>query len=83
MAKKDEIDIDEEIKKLSRKTDLEIKKTDYSFTKRIQRLDNEMDNILNKKIKDFDDNKKITEKYLLTEYPHDTIDRYREKLKKI
>ena len=65
MAKKDEIDIDEDIKKLSRKTDVNIKKSDYSFSKRIERLDKEMDNILNKKIKDFDENKELTgQKYL-------------------
>lgn len=83
MAKKDEIDIDEEIKKLSRKTDVNIKKSDYSFSKRIERLDKEMDNILNKKIKEFDENKELGQKYRSIEFSYDTIDRYREKLKKI
>jgi phage host-nuclease inhibitor protein Gam len=83
MAKKEEIDIEEEVQRLARKTNVNINKTEYSFSKRIERLDNEMDKILNDKIKEFDDNKKVTQDYLSTEYSFDTIDRYREKLKKI
>ena len=83
MAKKDEIDIDEEIKRLSRKTNVNIKKSDYSFSKRIERLDSEIDRILNKNIKEFDENKEIGQKYRSIEFSHDTIDRYIEKLKKI
>ena len=83
MAKKDEIDFDEELEKLARKTNVNIKKSDYSFSKRIERLDKEMDNILNKKIKEFDENKELGQKYRSIEFSYDTIDRYREKLKKI
>ena len=83
MAKKDEVDIDKEVKKLARKTDLNIRKSEYSFSKRIERLDKEIDKILNKKIREFDDNKELTQEYLSIEYKQDTIDRYREKLNKI
>jgi hypothetical protein len=83
MAKKDDVNIDEEVKKLSRKTEINIKKSEYSFSKQIERLDKEIDKVLNEKIKEFDDSKQVTQEYLSIEYKHDTIDRYREKLNKI
>lgn len=83
MAKKDELDIDEEVKRISRKTNVNIKKAEYSFSKQLERLDKEVDKAVNDKIKLFDQDKELTEKYLSIEYKHDTIDRYREKLKKI
>ena len=82
MAKK-EVDIEEEVQRLSRKTNVNIKKTEYSFSKQLERLDKEVDKAINDKIKMFDEDKQLTEKYLSIEYKHDTIDRYREKLKKI
>lgn len=83
MAKKDELDIDEEVRRISRKTNVNIKKAEYSFSKQLERLDKEVDKAINDKIKLFDEDKQLTEKYLSIEYKHDTIDRYREKLKKI
>lgn len=83
MAKKDELDIDEEVQRISRKTNVNIKKAEYSFSKQLERLDKEVEKAVNDKIKLFDQDKELTEKYLSIEYKHDTIDRYREKLKKI
>ena len=83
MAKNKEVDIEEEVKRLSRKTNYNMKKSEYSFEKRIDRLDSEIDKVLNDKIKQFDDDKKLTQKYMSLEYKQDTIERYREKLKKI
>jgi len=83
MAKK-EVDIEEEIQRLSRKTNINIKKAEYSYSKQLERLDKEMDKALNDKIKLFDEDKQLAEKHMAVEYnKHDTIDRYREKLKKI
>ena len=83
MAKK-EVDIEEEIQRLSRKTNINIKKAEYSYSKQLERLDEEMDKALNDKIKLFDEDKQLVEKHMTVEYnKHDTIDRYREKLKKI
>ena len=82
MSKK-EMDIDEEIKKLSRKTNIDIRRSEYAFENQIRKLDNDMDNILKQKIRDFDNNKQILEDYLTLDYSSSTIDRYREKLKKI
>lgn len=83
MAKKEEYDLDKEIERLSRKTNININKSEYSFNKRIKELDNEMKKIMNDKVKLFDENKVMTEKYLTIENDTSTIDRYREKLKKI
>jgi hypothetical protein len=82
MAKK-EIDIDEEIERIARKSNFRIRKTEYSYDKQLSRLDSEIDRVLNDKIKEFDENKQVTQDYLDIEYKHDTVNRYREKLKKI
>lgn len=82
MSKK-EIDFDEEIEKLSRKTNINIRKSEFAFEKQLKRLDKDIDNITNQKIKDFDEYKESLGNYLATDYSSSTIDRYREKLKKI
>ena len=83
MAKKKEVDIEKEIERLSRKTNYNMRKSEYSFDKQIKRLDSEIDKVMNDKVKQFEDNKKATQDYLSLNYKQDTIDRYREKLKKI
>ena len=80
---KEDLDIDEEIKKISRKTDIDIRKSEYAFENQIRKLDKDIDGIVKQKLKDFDDNKQILEDYLTTDYTSSTIDRYREKFKKI
>ena len=80
---KEEFDIDKEIEKISRKSNIDIKNSQYSFENRIRKLDKDIDKIANRKLKEFDKNKELTLDYLTTEYKQDTIDRYREKLKKI
>ncbi|MBQ6099463.1 MAG: hypothetical protein IJL02_06315 [Methanobrevibacter sp.] len=83
MSKKDEIDFDKEIEKIARKSNINIRQTEFSFEKQLKKLDKEIDNAMNEKLKEFDKNKELTEDYLLIDYSHDSIDRYREKLKKI
>lgn len=82
MSKK-EIDFDEEIEKLARKSNINIKKSEYAFENQLKKLDKEIDDIANKKVKEFDKNKELASKYLTIDYKQDSIDRYREKLKKI
>ena len=82
MANK-EVDIEKEVERLSRKSNIKMRKTEYSYTKRLQRLDKEMDRAVNDKIKFFDENNEINQEYSELEFKHDTINRYREKLKKI
>ena len=82
MSKK-EMDFDKELERLSRKTNINLRKTEYSFDNQLKKLDKDIDKIVKDKIKEFDENKKLTSDYLNINYKQDTIDRYREKLKKI
>ncbi len=83
MSKKDEFDLDEEIERIARKSNIQIKKTEYSYASQLKNLDKEIDKAINDKIKLFDENKQSTQDYKNIEFKHDTINRYREKLKKI
>lgn len=78
-----EFDIDKEIEKISRKTNLDMRKSEYSFENRLKRLDKDIDEVVDIKIKAFDDSKKLTSDYLNIDYKQDTIDRYKEKLNKL
>ena len=77
------VDFDEEVERLARKSNFKMRRTEYSFDKTIEKLDTEIDIIMNDKIKEFDDNKKITQDYLHLSDDTLVIDRYREKLRKI
>lgn len=83
MPKKEEFDVDKELEKISRKSNIDIRKSEYSFENQIRKLDKEIDKIMDSKIKEFDDNKKLTSDYLSIDYSESTINRYKEKLKKI
>ena len=80
---KEEFDLDKEVEKIARKSNVHMRKTEYSFENRIRKLDEEIDKILDRRIKEFDENKKLTSEYLSIDYSQDSIERYREKLKKI
>ena len=80
---KEEFDIDKEIEKLSRKSNLSMRKSENSFDNMLKKLDKDIDEVMDRKIKAFDDSKKLTSDYLNIDYTEDTIERYREKLKKI
>ena len=80
---KEELDIDKEIEKLSRKTNINMRKSENSFENMLKRLDEDIDKVMNGKIKEFDDSKKLTSKYLNIDYTQDSIKRYREKLNNI
>lgn len=83
MSKKEEIDLDKEIERIARRSNINMRRSENSFDNRLKRLDKEIDKVLNQKIKNFDDNKRVTEDYLQIDYKNDTINRYREKLKKM
>ncbi|MDO5811360.1 MAG: hypothetical protein Q4Q37_09705 [Methanobrevibacter sp.] len=82
MSKK-EVDIDKEIEKLARKSNINIRKSEFAFENQLKKLDKDIDNAMNNKFKEFDENKQLSSDYLFIDYRNDTIDRYREKLKKI
>ena len=83
MSKKDKIDYDKELEKIARKSNVDIRKSEYSFENQLKKLDADIENLTNKKIKEFEKNKELTLEYLSIDYKQDFIDRYREKLKKI
>jgi phage host-nuclease inhibitor protein Gam len=83
MSKKDEFDLDAEVERLARKSNIQMKKTEFSYASQLKKLDKEIDKAINDKIKLFDENKQSTKDYKDIEFKHDTINRYREKLKKI
>ena len=83
MSKQEKFDVDEEIERIARKSNINLRNSEYSFESQIKKLDKEIDKIMDRKIKEFDDNKKLTSDYLGIDYKQDTIERYREKLKKI
>ncbi len=80
---KEEIDFDKELEKIARKSNIDMRNSEYAFENQIRKLDNDIDRIAKQKIKDFDENKELASQYLSIDYKQDTIDRYREKLKKI
>lgn len=82
MSKK-EVDFDKELEKLARQSNINIKKSEFAYENQIRKLDAEIDNVANKKIKEFDKNKELTQDYLSIDYHDASISRYREKLKKI
>ena len=82
MSKK-EVDFDKELEKLARQSNINIRKTEFAYENQIRKLDAEIDNMANKKIKEFEKNKELTQDYLSIEYHDASISRYREKLKKI
>ena len=84
MAKKnEEIDIDEEIKRISRKTNVDLLKSERTFDNRIKNLEKEIEKASRTQIEDFDKSKELVGKYLSTDFSSSTIDNYRRKLKKI
>ena len=83
MSKKEEIDFDKELEKVARTSNINIRKSEYAFENQLKKLDKDIDNAINGKIKEFDESKQLTSDYLSIEYKDDIIDRYRKKLKKI
>lgn len=84
MAKNnEEIDIDEEIKRISRKTNVDVFKSERTFDNRIKNLEREIEKASQTQLNDFDKNKELVGKYLSTDYSSSTIGNYRRKLKKI
>ena len=82
MSKK-KIDYEEELDRIARKSNFNIRRTEYAFENRIKKIDAEIDQILDEKIKEFENSKQLTQDYLSIDNDTLVIDRYREKLKKI
>ncbi|MBS7257719.1 MULTISPECIES: hypothetical protein [Methanobrevibacter] len=83
MSKKEEFDVDEELKKISRKTNVAAIKSQRSFENQIKKLDVEIDNVINNKLRQFDVDLKLRSDYLSIDYSDPTVKKIREKLKRI
>ena len=83
MDKEKEFDIDKELKKISRKTDVNILKFETTFDNRLEQLDKDINKAIKSKEKMFDDVKSLTSKHIYTDYADSSIKRYKEKLNKI
>lgn len=83
MAKNKEVDFEKEIERLARKSNINIMKTEYAYENQMKKLDSEIDKVMDRKLKQLDDNNELKSEYRNIEFKHDTINRYREKLKKI
>lgn len=83
MSKKEEFDVDEELKKISRKTNVVAIKSQRSFENQIKKLDVEIDNVINNKLRQFDVDLKLRSDYLSIDYSDPTVKKIREKLKRI
>lgn len=83
MAKKEEFDIDKELKNISRKTDVKILKSEIAFNNRLEQLDKDINNAIKSKEKEFDDVKDLISKHIYTDYTDSSIERYKKKLNKI
>lgn len=83
MSKKEGFDVDEELKKISRKTNVAAIKSQRSFENQIKKLDVEIDNVINNKLRQFDVDLKLRSDYLSIDYSDPTVKKIREKLKRI
>ena len=83
MAKKEKFDVDKEIERISRKTRVNIMKSERLFESRLNQLENDIDSAINSKEKLFDENNVLKEKHILTDYTDSSLERYKKKLNKI
>lgn len=83
MAKKEKMDVDKEIKRMSKSIDIQIIKSENSFDNLISKLDDDINKAISSKIKMFDESKDLTSKHIMTNYTDDALERYKRKLDKI
>lgn len=78
-----EFDVDKEIERISRKTNVNILKTECVFENRLEQLEKEIDKTIKSKEKMFDESKGLTSKHVTNDYSPSSLDIYRKKLEKI
>ena len=83
MAKKENVDVDKEIKRMSKSIDIQIIKSENSFDNLLNKLDEDIDKAISSKVKMFEETKDLTSKHVMTSYTDDSIERYKKKLNKI
>ena len=82
MAKK-EIDFDEELQKIARKANVQIKKSEYLYDRQFKKLDLEIDTVLNDKVKELIDVNEMRREYTNIDFDNSLVEMYRKKLKRI
>ncbi len=80
---KEDFDVEKEIERISRKTGVNIMKSERSFDSRLNQLEKEIDDAIKSKEKLFDDSKTLTTKHIETDYTDNALERYKKKLNKI
>ena len=80
---KEDFDVEKEIERISRKTRVNIMKSERSFDSRLNQLEKEIDDAIKSKEKLFDDSKNLTTKHIETDYTDNALERYKKKLNKI
>ena len=83
LYKKEKFDVDKEIERISRKTRVNIMKSERLFESRINQLEKDIDSAINSKKKLFDENNMLKENHILTDYTDSSVERYKKKLNKI
>ncbi|WP_407381699.1 hypothetical protein [Methanobrevibacter sp.] len=82
MSKKD-FDVDKEIERISRKTRVNMAKSERSFENRLNQLEKDIDKAIRSKESLFDDSKDLTSKHITNNYTDNALERYKKKLNKI
>ncbi|MBE6511168.1 MAG: hypothetical protein E7Z74_07925 [Methanobrevibacter millerae] len=80
---KEDFDVEKEIERISRKTRVNIMKSERSFDSRLNQLEKDIDDAIKSKEKLFDDSKTLTTKHIETDYTDNALERYKKKLNKI
>lgn len=80
---KEDFDVEKEIERISRKTRVNIMKSERIFDSRLNQLEKEIDDAIKSKEKLFDDSKTLTTKHIETDYTDNALERYKKKLNKI
>ena len=80
--KEKKFDVDKEMERLSRSTNVKIMKSENSFENRLNQLDKDIEKTFSSKEKLFDETKDLTSKHIMTDYTDNALERYRNQLKK-
>lgn len=81
--KEEKFDVDKEMERLSRSTNVKIMRAENSFENRLNQLDKDIEHAISSKEKLFDETKDLTSKHIMTDYTDNALKRYRNQLKKI
>lgn len=76
-------DFDKKLKRLSRKTDVEIFKQNMGFETELKKLDEKIEKLSSERIEEFDHSKESLSKYLDIGSKNDFVERYKKRLEEL